>query len=121
MWTRIAVLLLAVAGLSAQLPPGGPLPAGVPVDPVVAERNLRTRVEPEYPEAARVARVQGTVKMSVTIGANGRPQVIRVVSGPAMLREAALDAVTHWVWEPFARDGRAVAVVTEVGVDFRLR
>ena len=32
MWTRIAVLLLAVAGLNAQLPPGGPLPAGVPVD-----------------------------------------------------------------------------------------
>ena len=48
----------------------GPTPAGVPVDPVVAERNLRTRVEPEYPEAARVARVQGTVKMSVTIGAS---------------------------------------------------
>ncbi|MFM2123845.1 MAG: hypothetical protein RL328_296 [Acidobacteriota bacterium] len=114
-------MLLAVAGLSAQqrMPPPGPV--GSPVDPVVAERNLRTRVEPVYPDAARAGRVQGIVKVSVTIGVNGRPQRITVVGGPAMLREAALAAVRQWVYEPFVRDGRAVAVVTEVGVEFRLR
>ena len=121
MMTRIAMLFLIVIGLSAQLGPGGPLPVGVPVDPVVAERNLRTRVEPVYPETARAEKVQGTVRLSVVIGANGRPQRIKAVGGPAMLREAALNAVTQWVWEPFVRDGRVVAVMTDVAVEFRLR
>lgn len=114
---RFLVLFAASIALFAQS--AAPPPVLVPTDPIVAERNLRTRVAPEYPDAARQANVRGTVKLVVTIGPDGRVQEARAVQGPAMLRDAAMSAVRRWVYEPFVRGGQAVMVRTEVDVEFR--
>lgn len=110
------VVLIAAVSVFGQNRPG---PVFVPTDPIVAERNLRTRVDPEYPEAAVRGNVRGTVKLVVTIGVDGRVTDARAVKGPAVLRGAAETAVRRWVYEPFVRGRSAVPVMTEVDVEFR--
>ena len=69
---------------------------------------------------ARQARIQGTVVLQATIGKGGEIENLRVVSGPPMLQQAALDAVRSWRYRPFYLNGEPVAVETTVNVIFSL-
>jgi periplasmic protein TonB len=73
-----------------------------------------------YPPAAKEARVQGVVKMDVVIGPDGRVQSVVMLEGPAMLLQAAADAVQQWVYTPVQMNGQPTAVVTTVEVNFTL-
>ena len=55
--------------------------------------NLIVKTQPIYPPIAKAARVQGTVVLQATISKTGSIENLRVISGPAMLQQAALDAV----------------------------
>jgi protein TonB len=76
---------------------------------------------PVYPAIAKVAGVQGTVILEATISTSGSIENLRVVSGPAMLRQAALDAVSQWRYRPYLLNGEPVAVETTVNVVFNLQ
>jgi protein TonB len=98
-----------------------PVPSGaVRIGGAVAEANLLTRVEPQYPPLALAARVQGAIEFSVTIGADGHVQNIQLVRGHPLLVNAALTAVRQWVYRPTFLNGQVVPVVTDVLVPFRL-
>ncbi len=56
------------------------------------------RVDPTYPRSALEMRVQGVVRMSVIIGADGRFLRAEKVSGEPHLVEAALSATKQWVF-----------------------
>jgi protein TonB len=75
---------------------------------------------PVYPPIAVAARVEGTVILQATIAKAGTIENLRVVSGPAMLQQAALDAVKNWVYRPYLLDGEPVEVETTVNVVFAL-
>jgi TonB family protein len=51
-----------------------------------------------YPPMALAARVSGEVKLNVTITPDGSEIAITVQSGPAMLRQAAVDSATRAVF-----------------------
>jgi len=108
-----------------------PLPPAPP-DSVLDERTpgverpvaLPGRVQPVYPEAARRAGVEGTVVLSALITARGDVESIEVVreSRPGLgFGEAAVQAVRTWKYRPGSFDGRPVAVMLTVVVEFRLR
>ncbi len=63
-------------------------------------RKIRTKVNPVYPELAKKMNVAGTVKIEVTVGANGLVKNTRVVGGHPLLVNAALDAIKRWKFEP---------------------
>lgn len=86
----------------------------------VARGLLIKQVAPNYPPIAKQARVQGAVLLSVIIGKEGNVKNINVVSGPAMLRQAALDAVQQWVYKPMLLNGQPIEVLTEVEINFAL-
>jgi len=86
----------------------------------VEEQNLVTRIEPIYPVLAKWAHVQGTVRLSVVIGKDGRVLKIKRVSGPRSLAGAARDAVRQWVYKPILLNWEAVEVHTTVDVNFSL-
>jgi protein TonB len=92
--------------------------------PVVSSRlmagNLIEKTVPQYPVIAREARIQGTVVLQATIGKAGEIQNLRVISGPPMLYQSALDAVRSWRYKPFYLNGEPVAVETTVNVVFSL-
>lgn len=76
---------------------------------------------PVYPALGRAARVEGTVVLEATISKQGTIENLRVTSGPAMLRQAALDAVSQWRFRPYLLNGEPVPVETTVNVVFNLQ
>ncbi len=82
---------------------------------------LLRQVEPDYPEEARRAKVQGFVTISVEIDENGRVRVLRVLQPAGLgLDEKAIEAVKQWRFKPAMRDGRPVAAPAQIQVSFRL-
>jgi TonB family protein len=131
-WAAVAaVLLLSALGwwhwhqawgeLESQIPASGP-PSQQPPTYVPAEAMqglLTHKIEPIYPEAARLAKVQGVVVLDALIGADGTVVDLRAISGPDELTSAALDAVKWWRFQPYLVNGQAVQVKTRLAVDFR--
>ncbi|MCJ2178305.1 TonB family protein [Novosphingobium sp. 2580] len=78
---------------------------------------------PVYPVQARRQREQGTVKLLVLVGVDGRVEDIEIASssGSTALDRAALRAVRHWRWEPVSRNGTAMAVRGYVVIPFVLK
>ena len=86
----------------------------------VAGGLLIQKTTPVYPQIAKQARVSGTVVIQATITKNGTVDNLRVVNGPTMLRQSALDAVKSWRYRPYLLDGEPVDVETTVSVTFSL-
>lgn len=76
---------------------------------------------PLYPAIAKAAGVEGTVTLAATISKSGTVENLRVVSGPAMLQQAAIDAVKNWRYRPYFLNGDPVEVETTVNVVFHLQ
>ena len=81
---------------------------------------LLSPIRPVYPAMAKAVGVQGTVVVEATISKAGRIESLRAVSGPPMLRGAALDAVAAAHYQPYVLNGEATEVQTTVTVGFRL-
>ena len=66
--------------------------AAAQTEPELASTNI-----PKYPAVAVTARVQGTVKLTFTLPANGAaPTNIKIVSGIPLLNSTALENVKSW-------------------------
>ena len=78
-------------------------------------------VTPQYPQMAKIARVQGPVVLAAVIGKDGTIQNLRVVSTASpLLNQAALDAVKQWKYRPYILNGEPVEVDTTITVNFTL-
>jgi protein TonB len=60
------------------------------------------------------------VVLQATISKTGAIEGLHVVSGPAMLQGAAVDAVRTWRYRPYLLSGEPVEVETTVNVIFTL-
>lgn len=93
--------------------------AQAPSERLVAA-HLIYRVEPFYPRDALRQRVEGTVRIHATVGQDGRVKNLRVVSGPASLTSAALDAAQYWRYIPALRNGEPVEMDEDISIEFHL-
>jgi protein TonB len=77
---------------------------------------------PEYSDQARQAKYQGSVMLSVTVLANGKPGKIEILKGIGMgLDEKAIEAVRTWQFKPaIGRDGKPMTAVIPIEVMFQL-
>jgi protein TonB len=82
--------------------------------------NLLEKTVPQYPTIAKEAHIQGTVVLQATISQNGLIQNLRVISGPPLLQQAAIDAVRSWRYKPYLLNGEPVEVETTINVVFNL-
>ena len=96
------------------------VPGKVTVSAGVAVGLLIHKTQPIYPPLAKSARVSGTVVLQGTISKTGALENLRIVSGPAMLRQAALDAVKTWRYRPYTLSNVPTEVDTTVNVVFAL-
>jgi protein TonB len=84
-------------------------------------RHALTRpVRPEYPLLARQMKVQGAVVLSVFIDKDGNIENLQIVSGPAILADAARAAVKQWRFKPYLQNGTPVATQARVTVAFSI-
>jgi len=90
------------------------------VMPVALAYNTRTRIP--YPHDAAKLHQQGTVILSVLVGADGAPQTIEIEksSGFRSLDLAARDAVRHWTFQAGTRNGITTALRARVPITFTL-
>jgi len=86
----------------------------------VQAAKLLRKVIPVYPKLAIAAHISGTVRLMGVVAKDGTVQQIRVVSGPALLVEAALDAVRQWVYRPTMLNNKPVEVIAPIDVIFTL-
>jgi TonB family protein len=94
--------------------------AALPVGADVKEARLLSSVLPEYPLAARQGHVEGDVVVRMVVDKGGNVSDMKVVSGPLILRQAALVALHHWKYEPSTVDGHPIPVQVSVKISFRL-
>lgn len=95
-------------------------PRRVVLSAPVAQSLLIMKTLPRYPPIAKAARVSGTVVLDAVISTSGSVINLRVVSGPAMLQQAALDAVKTWRYRPYLLNGEPVEFETTINVIFLL-
>ncbi len=95
-------------------------PERVRVSRDVMSGYVLKKVPPIYPEAARKARVQGTVVVKVRLTKGGDVENIEMLSGHPMLVPAAIEAVKQWKYKPYLLNGDPIAVETQVTVNFTL-
>ena len=110
--------------MSAAPPPPPPKPAApkrIRVGGQVESAKLIFQPKPEYPPLAKMARIQGQVKLEAIISKDGTIQDLRVISGHPLLVKSALDAVQRWRYQPTLLNGEPVEVVTEIDVNFSLQ
>ena len=105
-----------------QAPPAPPPPPSEPkVIPATAVRYV-TPPAPVYPAQSQRMKEQGRVLLRVEIGADGRARQVLVSrsSGHARLDESAASAVRQARFAPYTENGVALAVWTNVPIDFEL-
>jgi periplasmic protein TonB len=90
------------------------------IPPGQAARLISSNSTPVYPPKAKAAGIEGTVVVLAQINKSGRVDLLRVVSGPELLRQAALDAVRSWVYRPHLIDGSPTGFRTEIKVRFAI-
>lgn len=107
---------------SAAIEPPSPdrLPKPTNATGVLKRGALLKRVEPEYPEFARQQNISGTVTIEATVGVDGRVESVRVVSGPKLLVQAAINAVRQWRYSPTLLDGKAIETEVVISLEFHL-
>ncbi len=84
---------------------------------VMAAALLR-RVQPVYPDAARLMRLSGEVRLRAIIATDGSVRELTLLSGNPLLAQAAMAAVREWRYRPTLLNGQAVAVETYITVNF---
>lgn len=95
------------------------------LQPVRVGGNLRMPtkvkdVKPVYPVAAQTARVQGVVIVETLIDEAGNVANARVLRSIPPLDDAALESVSKWQFSPTEINGRPVAVLVTITVNFTL-
>ncbi len=87
----------------------------------VSAPHLTFDPEPEYSEAARKLKYQGTVVLSLVLDPAGTARDLQITKAVGLgLDERAIDAVRTWKFAPATKDGVAVPVALSVQVNFRL-
>jgi TonB family protein len=84
------------------------------------EQMVSRPVEPSYPMLAKQMKVQGAVVLRALIGRSGNIEDLHVLSGPAILSSAAMEAVKQWRFKPYFQNERAVETEARITVNFTI-
>jgi TonB family protein len=107
-----------------QIDAPGPLPVSgvqrIKVGGNVQASMIVQKVPPVYPQLAKSARVSGVVHLQAVIGKDGTVEELKSLGGPALLVQAAIDAVRQWVYRPTMLNGAPVSIETTIDVNFTL-
>jgi TonB family protein len=85
----------------------------------VMQRLVKHRVDPDYPAAARPAKLAGVIVLNVVVDRDGSVVDVHALNGPEVFASAATDALRWWRFEPYRVEGKPVVVETTVAVEFK--
>jgi TonB family protein len=91
-----------------------------PVSQGISGGRLLSRIAPVYPDQAQMQRIQGRVVVEAMVMEDGSVGGLKVVQGPDVLAQSAMEAVKHWRYQPFVLDGKPIQRETTITIDFKL-
>jgi protein TonB len=102
---------------------GGNMNADGSAKSVDSKPALLNRPQPLYTEEARKNKIQGTVRVRIMVGADGRVKRASIVTGlPDGLNEMALQAAHRMQFRPATKGGQPVAYwLNNVLIEFNIR
>jgi len=104
--------------LEDSTPPAGVFVAGTNG---VTQPSCRYCPSPSYSPAARSAKFQGSLTLTVVVTAEGRASsAVPLRGAPFGLNEAAISAIQWWTFNPAMKDGQAVAVMVPIEIKLHL-
>jgi periplasmic protein TonB len=114
-----------LGGAVAGPPPPPPAAVEKPKGPIriysgMKEPQLLYSPPVVYSPIAKAAHVSGTVVLEAVIDEKGNVTQVHVISGPPLLLQSALNAVSGRRYAPTILDGQPVSIRLNVRVDFRL-
>jgi TonB family protein len=85
--------------------------------------QVEVRFQPklEYPPLAQRARIQGVVKVAITVGLEGTPLSAKALGGPPLLRSFAEAYALKWRFKPSLENGIPVLASFTLTVNYELR
>jgi TonB family protein len=98
---RCAAVVLGLVSFTAVAPTP---PAAARERDQPPARTATRKVTPVYPEIARKAHLEGTVKLSVVVTREGKVKSVAVTGGHPVFAVAASDAAKQWQFAPAARE-----------------
>lgn len=84
-------------------------------------RTTQTEIHATYPVLAQHMNVQGSVVLEAVIATDGSVENVRVLHGPAILANAAQQAVREWRFKPIYQNGQAVESKANITVNFTIK
>ncbi len=118
---QLAAMESHLADLGSALLPAPAMPAlRTPIAEGMAGGLPISQVQPVYPAEARRIGLEGTVVLDAFVSPRGKVEDIKLVSGPSVLAEAAIEAVSKWRYVPFVLDGRPIRKSTRINITFKL-
>ena len=110
-----------MVNLDSEPPPTpGPRPILKPISGGVLNGTAISLPSPMYPDAARRARMQGVVSVDVVLDETGKVISANASNGPAMLRDAAVQAALKARFSPTKLSGQPVKVSGVINYKFTL-
>jgi TonB family protein len=90
------------------------------VGPGITPPFVVVKAQPRYTDEARLAKLEGSVLLSLVVGADGQPSDIQVARPLGLgLDESAVENVRAWQFKPGSKNGTPVAVLVNEEVFFR--
>jgi TonB family protein len=86
----------------------------------IADANLFSRVDSQYPKSAIEQHIQGRVVLDVDVSRRGVVLGVHPVSGQALLTTAAVDALQQWRFRPYYVKGKPMNFETHIALNFAL-
>jgi TonB family protein len=91
---------------------------GVPISQGVSGGVLVRKVQPVYPPEARRMHVEGKVVLDGIVTVQGEVDDLKLISGDAVLAQAAMEAVRQWRYTPFSLNGQPIPKQTRITISF---
>jgi len=71
-----------------------------------------------YPSIAQSRHITGTVVVEVKVGKDGKVSSPKFISGPAIFKDAAFEAVVQYRFKPAALNGQPIEQITQIRLNF---
>lgn len=115
---RFTLFTLAALALVAIPAAAQERPAATTTTPVLIHE-----VKPQYTDAAKARKIQGSVELAVLVQTDGSVgSDVRVTKSlDPDLDQEAIKAVRQWRFKPGTKDGQPVAVEVNIEMTFRLK
>ena len=82
--------------------------------------RLTKRPNPAYPSNARAQRIQGSIRLQVLIGKDGKIVSLQFLQGTLVFLESTWETVSTWEYNPTLLNGEPVEVIAEINVNYKL-